>query len=233
MSTLVKVQGRDLAPSLLSCPFSRDLERLPWNPAIVGVWSQKRLPWNDCIGCEDLLKSESKSDNFLPVWCTSYLLCAQMAFFHLVCISFPLKLHFLLNCIVCIAPGLHCAAAPVALHSWVALYWIVWIALAARLHWIVWIAQSTLCIAHLESGLHCHLDCIELCGLHKWVALWFIVWIAFCGLHNAQVVRCIVFHFVDCTKHRWWVALCATWCRQAFRVLNWADTCCSAAPQCL
>ena len=149
MSTLVKVQGRDLAPSLLSCPFSRDLESLPWNPAIVGVWSQKRLPWNDCIGCEDLLKSESKSDNFLPVWCTSYLLCAHMAFSHLVCISFPLKLHFHINCIVRIAPGLHCAAASVALQSWVALYWIVWIALPARLHYIA------------------QLDCIELCGLHK------------------------------------------------------------------
>ena len=214
MSTLVKVQGRDLAPSLLSCPFSRDLESLPWNPAIVGVWSQKRLPWNDCIGCEDLLKSESKSDNFLPVWCTSYLLCAQMAFFHLVCISFPLKLHFLLNCIVCIAPGLHCAAAPVALHSWVALYWIVWIALAARLHWIVWIAQSTLCIAHLDCiTIWIALNCVDCTG----------------GLHCDSLCG---LHFVDCTKHRW-VALCATWCRQAFRVLNWADTCCSAAPRCL
>ena len=167
MSTLVKVQGRDLAPSLLSCPFSRDLERLPWNPAIVGVWSQKRLPWNDCIGCEDLLKSESKSDNFLPVWCTSYLLCAQMAFFHLVCISFPLKFYFHLNCIVCIALGLHCAAASVTLHC-IGLCGLncvdctkhtvhctsaIWIAVPSGLHWIVWIAQVG-CIV-----IHC-VDCI-------------------------------------------------------------------------
>ena len=182
MSTLVKVQGRDLAPSLLSCPFSRDLERLPWNPAIVGVWSQKRLPWNDCIGCEDLLKSESKSDNFLPVWCTSYLLCAQMAFSHLVCISFPLKFYFHLNCIVCIAPGLHCAAASVTLHC---------IGLCG-----LNCVDCTKHTVHCTSGLHYHLDCIELCGLHRWVALCFIVWIAFCGLHNAQVVSCIVRHLV-------------------------------------
>ena len=70
-----------------SRPFSRDLKSLPWNPAIVGVWSQKRLPWNDCIGCEDNLKSESKSDNFLPgliclKWCCIPATCFIISCVH-------------------------------------------------------------------------------------------------------------------------------------------------------
>ena len=102
---------------------------------------------------------------------------------------FPLGLHFI-STQVLFPPQLHCVHC-------------TWIALCCSFCYIAQLGCIVLdCVdctkhtVHCTSGLHYHLDCIELCGLHRWVALCFIVWIAFCGLHNAQVVSCIVRHLV-------------------------------------
>ena len=181
MSTLVKVQGRDLAPSLLSCPFSRDLEGAPMKSGHCGCVISKEAPmkwlywmWRPFKVWEQERQLPPSVVNQLLVVCTNGI--------------FPLGLHFISTSIALCALHLDCIVLQLLLHCTVGLYCIGLCGLNC--------VDCTKHTVHCTSGLHYHLDCIELCGLHRWVALCFIVWIAFCGLHNAQVVSCIVRHLV-------------------------------------